>query len=439
MEHELNKFDKLRVNPDNFEKIKNLHENLYYGAVKALLGQDFTKHPHMLSRILIPLAQMRLQKYGGNILRRRVKRSRNEEKTEKMIGIEEMKKIREEIQKQRETDPKENFKVRTANNVDPLSNGKENNLAAKISSLLVKSLGPKSKNADIKWAKTYKTLQRLSEQIERGKNFPGSNLYEKRMYDIVLDRKNPSLSPMERRSPLGLLQQGMKLIDLLPGNKNNKKNGNETNNIRLFSPRFMPLAPDKGGPANPKSLLSPTLFAMYDEKDNHSFANMMRKAGVPEKYRQSIIGTLMELTGTTDHLEKAFNLLKKVDFFDEGVGHPIMKATDKLLNNFFNLEDSLDKRQRLEFKERGFTFGKKSQLLKIYRDEGQQKLLPDSELDRFDRYEKMSESEKELALWETIRELAEGRAISLVNASKIPEYHQQQHQRTKRFSTTLTF
>ena len=39
MEQELNKFDKLRVNPDSFEKIKNLHENLYYGAVKALLGQ----------------------------------------------------------------------------------------------------------------------------------------------------------------------------------------------------------------------------------------------------------------------------------------------------------------------------------------------------------------------------------------------------------------
>ena len=36
----------------------------------------------------------------------------------------------------------------------------------------------------------------------------------------------------------------------------------------------MPLAPDKGGPAHPKSLLSPTLFAMYDEKDNHSFANV---------------------------------------------------------------------------------------------------------------------------------------------------------------------
>uniref|UniRef100_A0A1I8B6R2 Uncharacterized protein n=1 Tax=Meloidogyne hapla TaxID=6305 RepID=A0A1I8B6R2_MELHA len=48
----------------------------------------------------------------------------------------------------------------------------------------------------------------------------------------------------------------------------------------------------------------------------------------------------------------------------------------------------------------------------------------------------MSDSEKEIALWETIRELAEGRAITLANASKIPE-QQQKHQRSKRFSTTV--
>jgi hypothetical protein len=45
-----------------------------------------------------------------------------------------------------------------------------------------------------------------------------------------------------------------------------------------------------------------------------------------------------------------------------------MKATNKILNNFFVLEDSLDKKQKIEFRDKGFTFGKKSQLLKIYRD-----------------------------------------------------------------------
>jgi hypothetical protein len=34
----------------------------------------------------------------------------------------------------------------------------------------------------------------------------------------------------------------------------------------------------------------------------------------------------------------------------------------------------------------------------------------------------MNDYEKELALWETIRELAEGRAITLVNASKIVNF-----------------
>ena len=52
-------------------------------------------------------------------------------------------------------------------------------------------------------------------------------------------------------------------------------------------------------------------------------------------------------------------------------------------------------------------------------DQPQHHLLPASELERFDKYEKMSDSEKEIALWETIRELAEGRAITLANNSKI--------------------
>ncbi|KAF7635561.1 hypothetical protein Mgra_00004948, partial [Meloidogyne graminicola] len=528
MQQELTKFNKLIVTPESFEKIKNIHENLYYGGIKALIGQlgkihykqikneeerlilakcldkienrydlvspakcliqsrernlkyflkekeedeaknneitvtfggikvlqklpskrleklrksefkNFTKHPHMLSRILIPLAQMRLQKYG--LYKRRLKRSINEENL-KTMDIEQMKYIRKELSKTEEN-TKEKFRIRSTNVVSPLTNGREDNLASKISNLLIKSFdGQKSKNSDIRWSKVHKTLQRISEQIERGKKFPGSLLYEKRMYDIVLERRNPSLSPLERRSPLGLLQKGINMIDSFSGIKTNK-NKSETNNVRLFSPRFMPLAPDKGGPLNQKSLLSPTLFAMYEENDNQSFGNIpqiLRKVGVPEKYRQSIISKLMEITGTIDHIEKALNLLKKVDFFDEDVGHPLMKATDKILNSFFSLEDSLDKRQREEFKNKGFTFGKKNQLLKIYKDNAMegQNTLPESELERFEKYEKMNDSEKENALWETVRELAKGKAFSLVNASINSEQQQYNHLRSKRFTTSV--
>uniref|UniRef100_A0A914I1V2 Uncharacterized protein n=1 Tax=Globodera rostochiensis TaxID=31243 RepID=A0A914I1V2_GLORO len=39
VEREMSKFSKLRVAPQNYEKLKHSHNNLYYGAVKALMGQ----------------------------------------------------------------------------------------------------------------------------------------------------------------------------------------------------------------------------------------------------------------------------------------------------------------------------------------------------------------------------------------------------------------
>jgi hypothetical protein len=45
MDDQMAKFAKLRINSaEKFEKIKNLHENLYYGAMKALLGQLGRQH-----------------------------------------------------------------------------------------------------------------------------------------------------------------------------------------------------------------------------------------------------------------------------------------------------------------------------------------------------------------------------------------------------------
>ncbi|KAL3107478.1 hypothetical protein niasHT_014195 [Heterodera trifolii] len=39
MDAEMAKFKKLRVMPESYDKLKRTHENLYYGAVKALMGQ----------------------------------------------------------------------------------------------------------------------------------------------------------------------------------------------------------------------------------------------------------------------------------------------------------------------------------------------------------------------------------------------------------------
>ncbi|KAH7709181.1 CBN-MLTN-9 protein, partial [Aphelenchoides avenae] len=38
-EPDLSKFEKLRVNSKNYDKIHNMHKNHYYGALKAIIGQ----------------------------------------------------------------------------------------------------------------------------------------------------------------------------------------------------------------------------------------------------------------------------------------------------------------------------------------------------------------------------------------------------------------
>jgi hypothetical protein len=53
--------------------------------------------------------------------------------------------------------------------------------AAQISNLLLKAMGPKTNEASIRWSKAQKTLERLAEQIDRSKQFPGTKVYEKRM------------------------------------------------------------------------------------------------------------------------------------------------------------------------------------------------------------------------------------------------------------------
>jgi hypothetical protein len=47
-----------------------------------------------------------------------------------------------------------------------------------------------------------------------------------------------------------------------------------------------------------------------------------------------------------------------------------MKATDRILNAFFDLEDSLDGDQRKDCRQRGFTFATKSQVMKLLKDQG---------------------------------------------------------------------
>uniref|UniRef100_A0A183BQ95 EF-hand domain-containing protein n=1 Tax=Globodera pallida TaxID=36090 RepID=A0A183BQ95_GLOPA len=139
------------------------------------------------------------------------------------------------------------------------------------------------------------------------------------VYDIVLERQEASASPVERHSHMALLQNGIKLIELVFANRTDSSSSRH--NFRLFSPRFMPLMPDKSGLQHNNSVLSPTLLAMYDEHDNKSIGNvpeMLRKAGVGERERLELIETMMDITGTTAKVDHTLEMFKELNLFNEG-------------------------------------------------------------------------------------------------------------------------
>uniref|UniRef100_A0A914H1X3 Uncharacterized protein n=1 Tax=Globodera rostochiensis TaxID=31243 RepID=A0A914H1X3_GLORO len=502
----LSKFDKLKVSSENFDKLRHFHGNIYYGAVKALVGQVGRKHykqltetqkqklARCLDRIEASqkevinaakcLVESRKRQFGG---KRMVERGRTIKKKEESkvpslvqegeskvpsldqvgeskvpslvqegeskvpsLGEKENEQISETERKEKSgailkvlikskrllrymgrvrkrkprsllSDQKRAVALKTAQEATiikrksldrlvgkrqaikeerkfkissrlaaaPLASPSDKSVGSRITNLLVKLIGGRrGERTNERWQNVYGRLRRVVGEIERRKKFPGSKVFEKRMYDIVLDREEPSMSPEDRHSHVGLLQDGLKLIDLAIANRTKSS----LHNVRLFSPRFMPLTPDKGGSLHNNSLLSPTLLAMYDEHDNGAIGNvpeMLRKAGVGEEERLGLIGTLMGVMGTTDKVEQTLELFRDLNVFNE---------------------DSLDVQQKEQCEQNGYTFARKEQIEKLLRDQAVDLgKLP--ELARFDVYDRMSLEEKEFALWASIEQIASGSAL----------------------------
>ncbi|KAL3123171.1 hypothetical protein niasHT_010341 [Heterodera trifolii] len=457
-------FDKLKVPPENFDKVRHFHETLYYGAVKALIGQMGRKHfkgltaeadkqrlAKCLDRIetrkneVVEAAKCLVESRKGQIDEKREKKmgEKKGEKEEQKVPF-----VQEENEKEAKTESfnylfkkstrllrymgrkrrprdilisdrtfahiteekaetftdRENegriveekqsveaegaqtFKKVSLLSSAPLASRADKSVGSRITNLVVKLLnGRRSERTNERWPNIYGRLKRLAKEMERRKRVPGSKVFEKRMYDIVLDRAEASMSPEEKHSHVGLLQDGLKLIDMAVANRT----GFSLHNLRLFSPRFLPITPDKGGPLHNNSMLSPTLLAMYEEHDNRSIGNvpkMLRNAGIGEKERLGLIGTLMDITGTTEKAEQTLKMFKEMDLFNE---------------------DSMDMQQKAQCEQNGYTFGRKAQIEKLLRDQAVDlSKLP--ELEGFEMYDRMSEQQKEAALWATVEQIASG-------------------------------
>ncbi|KAI1697668.1 moulting cycle domain-containing protein [Ditylenchus destructor] len=118
------------------------------------------------------------------------------------------------------------------------------------------------------------------------------------------------------------LSKGLNLIDQISGPENSKVR--QGSNSKWLSPRFAPLMPDKTETDPSSAHLSPTLFALYETPENDatnmaSVPKILKGTGMNKKDRETIMETLMDITGTTDHVNDALGLLSKgTDFLEAG-------------------------------------------------------------------------------------------------------------------------
>ena len=178
---------------------------------------------------------------------------------------------------------------------------------------------------------------------------------------------------------------------------------NREGNTKILSPRFAPLMPDKASAR--KEILSPTLFAFYEENRNNksiaSIPSILKSTGMKDRDRESIMDLIMTVSGSTKTVESALEMLNGLNFI--GIEKPVMTATEKISTVFEKLDDSLTEKQKNEMDRKGFTFMNKYQMEKVYRDESIN--MPKEALN-MDDYDKLKPEDREEALWARIERIA---------------------------------
>uniref|UniRef100_A0A0N5BYX2 Uncharacterized protein n=1 Tax=Strongyloides papillosus TaxID=174720 RepID=A0A0N5BYX2_STREA len=264
-----------------------------------------------------------------------------------------------------------------------------------------------------KWKNTLKKIQNVKKIMDEQKKLPGAKPYTFRMYDLVLERDEPTESPKERGTFDSRAKSLLGLFFKLTGKENTNKR--EESNLRWLSPRIAPVMPDKARALDKKSFLSPDILSLYEEdnevtdKGTHQQSNslvnvpkLLSTVGVSKYDKDKLIEMLMEVSGATKSFEEANGILKALHFFE--TKNEIMDANERIIDSFNKLNGSLNFYQQSDMKRKGFTFIEVDQLDRLLEDQG---IRNDSKMyDELNYYRNMSKSDREASLWLKIKEIA---------------------------------
>ncbi|KHJ93586.1 hypothetical protein OESDEN_06502 [Oesophagostomum dentatum] len=147
-----------------------------------------------------------------------------------------------------------------------------------------------------KWSFTYKSIKAFSKVLDNNEQLPGARVYNKRIYDLVIDNKGNNIDGEMHIPPF--LKDAFGVINSFSGAKN----------ARILSPRLFPVMPDK---APTKGFLSPSLFPLYKDDAEQQIMpvpKMLEEVGLNERDRERILEMVMEVSGARDATDKAIKI-----------------------------------------------------------------------------------------------------------------------------------
>uniref|UniRef100_A0A7I4Y765 Uncharacterized protein n=1 Tax=Haemonchus contortus TaxID=6289 RepID=A0A7I4Y765_HAECO len=239
-----------------------------------------------------------------------------------------------------------------------------------------------------KWSTTYKNLEKMANVLESNEKLPGARVYHTRVYDIVLENN------VTKQSEVLVPPYLQSVFDLV----NSFKNGG---NARILSPRIAPLMPDK---AKRKGFLSPSVFPFYKDDTEEQILpipKLLEETGMSEKDREKVFEMIMEVSGARDAADNALKILQHLSSF--GLGEKILAVSEHVAETFEQLRSSMSGEQNNDLKKKGYTFLEQAQWKKLHEDQD----LHEPEVKAMvDEYGSLTKEQREEALWEAISNIA---------------------------------
>ncbi|XGW08159.1 hypothetical protein V3C99_010902, partial [Haemonchus contortus] len=438
---------KASLDNKSFEKVKQIHRNWYYFALKALMGQlakellrnmdsQSGERLKLCLRRILTTKDLKLTAMCLTKTKRKWERFKNENKSR--LQSKETVAFKQEPEKHR------NFisKARTLDfnklNVSDLLSRKaglkkkiyEATISQKRSKrspyrLVMPNIDSNSKNvaksgtmpplfaqttksplhnvADLfvslfgkvpvpdlskKWSTTYKNLEKVADVLENNEKLPGARVYNARVYDIVIG--NNVTKPAEVYVP-SYLQDVFNVVNSFKGGEN----------TRILSPRIAPLMPDK---AKRTGVLSPSVFPFYRddaEEQIMPIPKVLEETGLNEKDREKVLEMIMEVSGAREAADNALKILHHLSSF--GLGEKILAVSEHIGETFERLRSSMSGKQNEDLLEKGYTFLEPAQLRKLHKEQD----LHEPEIKAMvDEYGALNKKQREEALWEAIANIA---------------------------------